>query len=292
MYMPLIATEDGVPQFVKQPGVSLEPGDILGILTLDDPARVKHAKPFEGQLPVMGLPLVVGSKPHQKLEFYIDILNNILDGFDNQAMMSATVKDLVTVLHDPELPFSTANAILSTLSGRMPAKLEESIRSAIELAKSKAGTLEFPAARIKKLMDNFLNEQVRQQDRPMVRQQLAALFDLVENFKNGLKGHEWSTIANLLRRFEATERLFGGNIEARVLELREQHKNELSKVASLVLSHMKAANKSKLVLALLDLVKSSGSTYSSSETVLNDTLKGLAALDGRFVLFLHYSHWI
>jgi hypothetical protein len=29
---------------IKQLGVSLEPGDILGILTLDDPKRVKHAK--------------------------------------------------------------------------------------------------------------------------------------------------------------------------------------------------------------------------------------------------------
>ena len=56
MYMPLVASEDGIVQFVKQPGVSLEPGDILGILTLDDPARVKHAKPFEGLLPPMGTP--------------------------------------------------------------------------------------------------------------------------------------------------------------------------------------------------------------------------------------------
>ena len=40
MYMPLVAAEDGVVQFVKQPGVSLEPGDILGILTLEDPLEL------------------------------------------------------------------------------------------------------------------------------------------------------------------------------------------------------------------------------------------------------------
>jgi len=54
MYMPLVASEDGIVNFVKQPGVSLEPGDILGILTLDNPARVKHAKPFDGLLPSFG----------------------------------------------------------------------------------------------------------------------------------------------------------------------------------------------------------------------------------------------
>ena len=75
MYMPLVAAEDGIVQFVKQPGVSLEPGDILGILTLDDPARVKHAKPFEGLLPPMGIPGVVGNKPYQRFMRCRGILN-------------------------------------------------------------------------------------------------------------------------------------------------------------------------------------------------------------------------
>jgi acetyl-CoA carboxylase / biotin carboxylase 1 len=37
MYMPHVASEDGVVKLIKQPGVSLELGDILSILTLDDP---------------------------------------------------------------------------------------------------------------------------------------------------------------------------------------------------------------------------------------------------------------
>ena len=81
MLMPLVATEDGVAMFVKQIGVSLDPGDIIGILTLDDPGRVKHAKPFEGQLPQLGAPGVLGSKPHQRLNYSVNILNNILDGY-------------------------------------------------------------------------------------------------------------------------------------------------------------------------------------------------------------------
>ena len=163
MYMPLVATEDGIVQFVKQPGVSLEPGDILGILSLDDPARVKHAKPFEGLLPAMGLPSVKGNKPHQRLSFCMDILNNILDGYDNQAIMSTTLKDLTAVLRDPDLPFSEITAILSSLSGRMPAKLEESIRSTLESARSKPGTFEFPATRIRKMLDQFITTEIRAQ---------------------------------------------------------------------------------------------------------------------------------
>lgn len=281
MYMPLIATEDGVAQFVKQPGVSLEPGDILGILALDDPARVKHAKPFDGLLPPMGLPSVTGNKPHQRLAACLDMLNNILDGYDNQAVMSTTLKDLITVLRDPELPFSEVTSILSSLSGRMPAKLEEGIRGAIELARSKSGVQEFPVGRIKKLLDNYVTINVRAQDRTMFRAQMGALFDSVDKYRNGLKQHEWDTIADLLGRYEATEKLFGGSIETRVLTLREQHKDNLDAVAALVLSHVKAQSKSKLVFALLDEVKNAGSNLSNEESKLHMVLQGLAALEAK-----------
>jgi acetyl-CoA carboxylase / biotin carboxylase 1 len=148
-YMPLVASEDGIVQLIKQPGISLDPGDILGTLTLDDPKRVKHAKPFEGLLPSVGTPAVVGNKRHQRLVPCLDVLHDILDGFDNQAIMSATLKELIQVLHESDLPYSELHAILSTLSGRMPVKLEDSIRATLDVAKAKDDGHDFPAVRIK-----------------------------------------------------------------------------------------------------------------------------------------------
>ncbi|CCM00738.1 uncharacterized protein FIBRA_02778 [Fibroporia radiculosa] len=281
MYMPLVASEDGIVQFVKQPGVSLEPGDILGILTLDDPARVRHAKPFEGLLPAMGSPNVIGNKPHQRLQALLNTLNDILDGFDNQAIMASTFKDLIDVLENPELPFSEVSAIMSTLSGRMPSKLEDSIRSAIDTAKSKGEGSEFPALRIKKLLEHFMEDNVRPQDRPMFRTQISALFDAVDRYINGLKAHEVNTIAGLLARYEHTEKLFGGSIEARVLMLREQYKDDLDKVVSLVLSHIMAQRKGRLLTLILDHVKNSGSTVSNPDSKLYQVLQGLASLEAR-----------
>ncbi|EJU03511.1 acetyl CoA carboxylase [Dacryopinax primogenitus] len=280
MYMPLIATEDGVPLFVKQPGVTLEPGDILGILTLDDPARVKHAKPFEGQLPPMGAPSVAGNRPHQRMAHYVETLSNILDGYDNQAVMQSTVKDFFDVLRDPELPFTEAAFILAALSGRMPGKLEESIRSAINSSKHRVGA-EFPTARIRKLLENYMQENMREQDRPMFRTQLAAVFDLCELYRNGLKSHEWSTVATLLERYENTSKLFGGRPETVVLKLRDQHKDNLDVVAQLVLSHSRAANKNKLVLLLLDHVKEGGSRIATQEPRLYNVLKEIATLESK-----------
>ncbi|KAG8851514.1 acetyl-coenzyme-A carboxylase [Tulasnella sp. 330] len=281
MYMQLVATEDGVPLFVKQPGVSLEPGDILGILTLDDPSRVKHAKPFEGQLPTMGVHAVTGTKPHQRLDFLIDILNNILDGFDNQAVMTPTLKDLTAVLHDPELPYAEVGAVMSALSGRMPAKMEEAVRAAIDTTKLKASQREFPAQRVKKIVESFLQDNVNAEERTMVRSKIQPLLDVVERYKNGLQAHEWATIATLFKRYQATEQLFGGSIEERVLKLREQHKDDLDIVAGLVLSHTKAQSKNKLVIALLDIVSSSGVWTSTGDDELTVVMKELASLESK-----------
>ncbi|KAH9933498.1 acetyl CoA carboxylase [Fomitopsis serialis] len=280
MYMPLVAAEDGIVQFVKQPGVSLEPGDILGILALDDPTRVKHAKPFEGLLPAMGPPNVIGNKSHQRLNHYLGILNDILDGYDNQAIMASTFKEFLAVLRNPDLPFSEVTAILSTLSGRMPAKLEDSIRAAIDAAKGKDAH-EFPATRIKKLMDHFMEDNVRPQDRPMLRSQLGTLFDIVDRYSQGLRAYKINTIAGLLARYEETEKLFGGSIEARVLTLREQHKDDLDKIVSLVLSHIMAQRKGRLVTLILDHVKNSGMTVSDPASKLYQVLQGLASLEAR-----------
>jgi acetyl-CoA carboxylase/biotin carboxylase 1 len=84
----------------------------------------------------------VGNKPDQLFLRCINVLNDILDGFDNQAVMTSTLKDLIGVLHDPELPYSEATAILSTLSEHLPARLKDSIRVAID---TKGIRQEFPA---------------------------------------------------------------------------------------------------------------------------------------------------
>ncbi|QRV88074.1 acetyl-CoA carboxylase [Ceratobasidium sp. AG-Ba] len=149
MLMPLIAAKDGTITFVKQPGVSLEPGDILGNPALDDPTCVEHAKPFEGLLPSIGPPNAIGNKPLQRLHASAQVLHNIqVDGFDNQATTASTLKDLWTVLRDPELPFSMYFSTLAALSGRLPSK--DATGAAIDTAHSKPAPPEFPAACLRK----------------------------------------------------------------------------------------------------------------------------------------------
>jgi acetyl-CoA carboxylase/biotin carboxylase 1 len=97
----------------------------------------------------------------------------------------------------------------------------------------------------------------------------------------GLKGHEVMVWSNLLGKYEATERMFGGSIEARILSLREQHKDDLDQVISLVLSHIKVSSKAKLVMAALDYIKTSGLNVSNTDSSLYKVLQNLAALEAK-----------
>ncbi|GAA5906155.1 hypothetical protein JCM6882_006061 [Rhodosporidiobolus microsporus] len=277
MIMPLIAAEDGIAQFIKQPGATLEAGDILGILSLDDPSRVNHAKPFDGQLPALGLPNIVGTKPHQRFAYLKDVLGNILAGYDNQSIMQASIKELVTVLRNPELPYGEANAVLSTLSGRIPAKLEQQLREAIDAAQSSGA--EFPSARCRKAIDATL-EGLRPTEAQTIRNFLVAFEDVVFRYRNGLKQHEWGTIAGVLAAYFETEKPFSGRDDDVVLELRETFRDSLDSVVKLVLSHYKAASKNTLVLALLELVKESDS-LPLVEATFSPVLKDLAELDSK-----------
>ena len=97
----------------------------------------------------MGYPGIVGNKTHQHYLRCVGTLNDILEGYDNQAIMASTFKELIEVLHDPELLYSEVSSILSALAGRIPSKLEESICATIDAAKSKGDAQEFPVVRIK-----------------------------------------------------------------------------------------------------------------------------------------------
>ncbi|KAJ3872450.1 acetyl-CoA carboxylase [Lentinula edodes] len=168
--------------------------------------------------------------------------------------------------------------ILSSLSGRIPAKLDDSIHAALETAKAKG---ELPAARTKKVLKNFVESSVLPQDRPMFRTQLRAIYDVLDRFTGGLKGHEIKFWSNLLEKYEATERMFGGSVEARILTLREQNKDDLDKVISLVLSHIKVSSKAKLVLTILNHIKTKGISVSNAESPLYKVLQDLASLEAK-----------
>ncbi|EPX74755.1 acetyl-CoA/biotin carboxylase [Schizosaccharomyces octosporus yFS286] len=279
MIMPLVATEDGTVQLIKQPGASIGAGDILGILTLDDPSRVKHALPFNGQLPKFGDPQIAGNKPCQRYHQLLNILLDILKGYDNQIILNSTYNEIIEVLRDPELPFSEWSSYYSALVSRMPPALDKLFVSIIE--KARARKTEFPAKQLELGLQTYCEGQklsVTQQ----LKQQIAPLIDVINDYKDGLKVHEYRVVRSILEEYYNVERLFSGpnkREEDVTLRLRDENKDNVDKVIALALSHSRIGSKNNLLITMLDLIKLEPSTFVS--LYFNDILRKLTDLDSR-----------
>ncbi|KAI6709925.1 acetyl-CoA/biotin carboxylase [Diplocarpon mali] len=282
MYMPLIAAEDGIVQFIKQPGATLEAGDIIGILALDDPSRVQSAQPFLGHLPDLGPPQIVGTKPAQRFLLLHSILVNILHGFDNQVIMAATLKELIEVLRDPDLPYGEWNAQFSALHARMPQKLDATFTQMVERAKVRKG--EFPAKNLSKAFAKFLEENVAPSDVETLKTTLRPLTEVLERYAEGQKVHEFDVFSGLLEQYVSVERLFSGRQsrdEEVILKLRDENKDDSFKVVQIVLSHSRIGSKNNLILAILDEYRPSNPNAGNVAQYFRPALRHLTELESR-----------
>lgn len=282
MFMPLLAQEDGTVNLIKQPGANLEAGDVLGILALDDPSKVKSAQPFLGKLPDFGSPVVLGQRPAQRFSLLKGILQSILQGYDNQVIMQSTLKELVGVLREPALPYGEWSAQASALHARMPQKLNTLFQQTVERAQSRSQ--EFPARQLQKLFTRFLEESVDPSDAAPLKLSLAPLVDVMDQFKDGLKIYEYETFIGLLQEYIDVESHFSSRTsrdEDIILSLREAHKDDIGKVVQMVLSHSRTSGKNNLVLAILENYKPNKPDAANMPKYFRPVLRKLTELEGR-----------
>ncbi|KAF2868139.1 acetyl-CoA carboxylase [Massariosphaeria phaeospora] len=282
MYMPLIAQEDGFVNLIKQPGAALEAGDILGILALDDPSKVKSAQPFLGLLPDLGPPQVMGIKPPQRFADLFKILQNILQGFDNQVVMQSTLKELLDVLRDPELPYGEWNAQASALHARMPQKLDTALSQIVDRAQSRS--VEFPGKQLSKAFQRFLEDNVLKGDADLLTAALAPLTDVISRYSEGLKVHEYAVMINLLELYWAVESQFSTRTardEEVILRLRDENRDNVISVVHTVLSHTRVSAKNNLIIAILDLYRPNKPGVGNVAKYFKGALKKLTELESR-----------
>lgn len=282
MYMPLIAQEDGMVNLIKQPGATLEAGDTLGILALDDPSKVKSAQAFLGKLPDFGAPVILGNKPPQRFAHLFAVLQHILQGYDNQIIMAKTLEDLVQVLRDPELPYGEWNAQASALHSRMPAKLDQAFEQIVERAHGRHA--EFPAKQLQKAFEKFLSETVSAGDADLLRASLAPLLEIMTKYNDGLKAHEFATMIKLFDQYYAVESLFSARQsrdEEVILALRDANRDKVINVVQTVLSHTRANAKNNLIVAILQTYRPNQPGIGNVAKYFRPSLQQLAELEGR-----------
>ena len=196
--------------------------------------------------------------------------------------MASTLKELIEVLRDPELPYGEWNAQFSALHARMPQKLDATFTQVVDRSKSRKG--EFPAKQLSKALFRFMEEHVSPGDAELLKSSLTPLIDVMDRYAEGLKVHEFDVFTNLLDRYFAVETLFSGRNsrdEDVVLKLRESNREDILTVVQTVLSHSRIGAKNNLVLAIMEEYRPNKPNAGNVGKYFRSSLKRLTELESR-----------
>jgi acetyl-CoA carboxylase/biotin carboxylase 1 len=231
MVMSLTACDSGTITYLHRPGAVLSAGTVIGKLTLDNPDNIRMPTAYEGQLvePIrsgatsnvqgaLGAAIGPGAAPADKLhntyKQLVGHLKNVLNGYALPdpvftADLRASVDRLFVVLKDPKLPLLELQEIMSVISGRIPAELEQRIRThMVSYANNITSVLsKFPSQAIAAEVDRY-TANLSKPDRDMFFMTAAAIMQLVQRYRGGTKGHMRIVVEELLRCYLRTEQNF------------------------------------------------------------------------------------
>ncbi|KAI9096466.1 acetyl-CoA carboxylase [Phlyctochytrium arcticum] len=277
MYMPLLANESGVVRFTMPSGSVLSSGDVIGSLVLDDPSRVKRATLFDGEFPTYGPPQVVGEKAHQRYLAIMSVVDSVLSGYEYHGDMNALVRSMLEALREEDLPFLELSQVLSSLGGRIPAKLDSALHH--DLDSLRANHLPFDAAKFQAHIDETRAETTNKDDLAALEASIVPVQEIITRYAGGLKNAERQVLAGLLNRYVHVQELFNEKrYEDVLLELRDQNKADITKATAIALAHAKTISRSDFILALLDQVRADSD---ESKSLFSPIVDKLASFVGR-----------
>lgn len=263
MVMTLAATECGNIHYIKRPGAVLDAGSLVARLELDDTSRVTRAQFFEGKFPDIDSSLPsYGDKLNQVYQACKTTLENIFGGYClPDPFFNIKVRDVIEkfmkALRDPNLPLLELLEVISSISGRIPQTVEKKIRKLMTLYASNITSVlaQFPSQQIASVIDSHAATLQKRSDRDHFFMTTQGIVQLVQRYRNGIRGRMKSAVQELLKNYLAVENQFQhGHYDKCVSALREKHKDDMMSVAATIFSHYQVAKKNILVTLLIDHV--------------------------------------
>ncbi|XP_066116448.1 acetyl-CoA carboxylase 2 isoform X1 [Saccopteryx bilineata] len=260
MIMALNVQESGQVKYIKRPGAMLEAGCVVARLELDDPSKVHPAKPFTGELPPQQTLPIVGEKLHQVFHSVLENLTNIMSGYClPEPIFSIKLKEwvqkLMMTLRHPSLPLLELQEIMTSVSGRIPAPVEKSVRRVMAQYASNITSVlcQFPSQQIATILDCHAATLQRKADREVFFMNTQSIVQLVQRYRSGTRGYMKAVVLDLLKRYLQVEHHFQqAHYDKCVINLREKLKPDMSQVLDCIFSHAQVAKKNQLVIMLID----------------------------------------
>ena len=226
-------------------------------------------------------------------------LESILTGYTYpepyfRERLTFNVEKLFSILRDPSLPLLEVEDILSNISERIPKEVEKEIKKLMKnyLSNLTSVLIQFPSQSIAAVIDNYASKLERRADRDAFFAAVQSLVQLVQRYRNGIKGHMKTVITDLIKTYLNIETLFQhGQYDKCLTLLRDKHKIDMHKVVEIVFSHGNYNSKNALVIMLIDLLFERDPTLTdelttllSELTLLTDVTNAKVALKSRQVL--------
>ncbi|XP_065833896.1 acetyl-CoA carboxylase-like isoform X2 [Oscarella lobularis] len=259
--MTLSVDDSGCVHYVKYPGAILDAGTVIARLDLDDPTKIKKAKPYEGKFP-FGQTSFNSSKATVSQTFRVarKVLEDVLNGYCipepyATAKVTEAIEKLMTCVQDPTLPLQEMQDILSTISGRVPEKVERQINALLSQYSDNVTSIlsQFPSKKITSVIDGYSAGLNRRSERDAFFMNVEQIIQLLQRYRQGVRGHAKSVVLSLWKQYLDVETIFNtGNYEKAVSAMRETNRENLSLVVSSVVSHQQVAKKNFLVARLID----------------------------------------
>lgn len=269
MYLTLSAPESGKIVLVSTEGSSIEVGDLLARLQLDDPSKVRHSENFQGELPNFAEPQVIGTKPHQQFYSARKEVQLLLQGYDASF---DSMDRLMNCFDDARVCAGEIQETLSSLMGRVPSKvvhgIDVELKTMLEDVGVEAGKTNenlsscfSPRNSSEAALKNRWTKQTNAISLA-VRNIIALCHGIPEATELKEVASKYasgsifvSSISSLLDNYLEIEKHFArqsGSIADVLLILRDRYKNDLSKVFQIASSHICLKEKNSHLLRLLE----------------------------------------
>ncbi|XP_015432186.1 PREDICTED: acetyl-CoA carboxylase isoform X1 [Dufourea novaeangliae] len=298
MVMTVTASEAGKVFYIKRPGAILEAGTQIAKLELDDPSLVTKAQEYTGQFPETEAPAVSEKLNHLHAKYRIG-LENILAGYCladpyHVPRVRELLEKFMNSLRDPSLPLLELQEVIASISGRIPISVEKKIRKLMSLYERNITSVlaQFPSQQIAAVIDGHAASLSKRSERDVFFLNTQVIVQLVQKYRNGIRGRMKTVVHELLRDYYTVESQFQqGHYDKCVSALIEQHKDDVAAVTAIIFSHNQVTRKNVLVTMLIDHIWANepGLTDELSSTLteltsLNRTEHSRVALRARQIL--------
>jgi acetyl-CoA carboxylase/biotin carboxylase 1 len=265
VYTPLA----GLVQRELVEGSTVNQGDILATLELDDKSQIQRSILFDGKFPEQ---ISHGkTNVYQEVKQAVQLLTNILSGYDYPAQLfEDKLREAISVirrLSDRTILVHQFVEQMSVLRKSIPSAVLREVNQLLQLGfysviegKKHDEIVEVDSQLMSSLRQCFLNyadNNLQGTRREEFLQAIKPLFAICDLYDEGYKKYAFQVLSQLAEQYLQVERIFDTikRREAVWLELREKYQDNMSKTFSIALSQTRLQKKNKVIVALLTEVE-------------------------------------